>query len=208
VPPVWRGRGGGPARPAAAAAAGTGPLRGQLAGLPAAEQDRVLTGLVREHAAAVLGHPGPAAVEPGRAFTDLGFDSLTAVELRNLLATVTGLTLPATLVFDYPTPVALAGVLRAGVGGGAGAVPGAAAVAVAGEPIAIVGMGCRFPGGVTSPEDLWNLLEAGTDAIGGFPSDRGWDLERLADPDPDHQGTSYARQGGFVHEVAGFDPGF
>src|SRR5262249_6719152 len=117
VPPVWRGRGGGPARPAAAAAAGTGPLRGQLAGLPEAEQDRVLTGLVREHAAAVLGHPGPAAVEPGRAFTELGFDSLAAVELRNRLMTVTGLTLPATLIFDYPTSVALAGYLRAQIVG-------------------------------------------------------------------------------------------
>src|SRR5262249_60933223 len=115
-PPLGRGRGGGPAR-RVAAAAGAGSLAGQLVGLPAAEQDRVLTGLVREHAAAVLGHPGPAAVEPGRAFTELGFDSLTAVELRNRLTTVTGLTLPATLIFDYPTPVALAGYLRAQIVG-------------------------------------------------------------------------------------------
>jgi acyl carrier protein len=113
VPPLWRALAGAGLRPAAGSAAPGGGLQRQLAGLPAGEQDRVLTGVVRDHAAAVLGHASAAAVEPGRAFTELGFDSLAAVELRNLLSTVTGLTLPATLIFDYPTPVTLAGYLRA-----------------------------------------------------------------------------------------------
>jgi acyl carrier protein len=115
LPPLWRVVAGAGPRPEASGAASGGGLQRQLAGLAAAEQDRVLTGVVRDHAAAVLGHASAAAVEPDRAFTELGFDSLAAVELRSLLSSVTGLTLPATLIFDYPTPVALAGYLRAGM---------------------------------------------------------------------------------------------
>ncbi|GLW22653.1 hypothetical protein Mame01_26960 [Microbispora amethystogenes] len=81
-------------------------------------------------------------------------------------------------------------------------------VAASREPVAVVAMSCRYPGGVTSPEDLWRMVSAGEDAIGGFPDDRGWDLANLFDDDPDSHGHSYAREGGFLDGVAGFDPEF
>jgi acyl carrier protein len=184
VPALWRGLAGRPARPAAGVAGAAGGasegLRRQLAGLPAADRDKMLLDLVRAHVAAVIGHASGDAVETDRSFRELGFDSLTAVELRNRLNTATGLRLPATLIFDYPTPVMLADYLLAGLLGdlAGAAVPAVTAVqAVDGEPVAIVGMGCRFPGGVQDPEGLWELLASGADAISEFPADRGWDIE-------------------------------
>ncbi|HEV3293918.1 MAG TPA: beta-ketoacyl synthase N-terminal-like domain-containing protein, partial [Streptosporangiaceae bacterium] len=187
-----------------------GGLARRLAGVPAGEQLRVLTELVREVAAGVLGHASAEPIGPDRAFSELGFDSLTALEMRQAMNTVTGLRLPATLLFDYPTAVVLAGYLRGELLGEAAADVTASPVTteVAGEPVVIVAMGCRYPGGVQDPEGLWELVAAGTDAISGFPQDRGWDTEGLFDPDPGHQRTSYVRGGGFVHEATEFDPGF
>ncbi|GGW96931.1 type I polyketide synthase [Streptomyces chartreusis] len=188
----------------AAAGSDTGnALARRLLTLPADEQHRLLLDLVQTAVAGVLGHTGTAAVEPTRAFKDLGFDSLTAVDLRNRLKTVTGLQLPATLVFDHPSPLALTTRLRTELLGTAD-LPATAAGTTAGtdEPIAIVGMGCRFPGGVDSPEALWDLVATGADGVSDFPTDRGWDLTVLHGEGP---GSSATREGGFLHDAADFD---
>ncbi|MFJ6836912.1 type I polyketide synthase [Streptomyces sp. NPDC091209] len=212
VAPLLRALVRTPRRRTASAASPTdlSALERRLTEHDAGDRERVLLDLVLRHVADVLGHASPDAVDPEQAFSELGFDSLTAVELRNRLGAALGRRLPTTLVFDHPSSLALARHL-AGELGAAAAQPatGAPAPAAASDdPIAIVAMSCRFPGGVTTPEELWQLLEGGVDAISGFPTDRGWDTEALYDPDPDHPGTSYTRHGGFLHDAAAFDPTF
>ncbi|WP_405861122.1 SDR family NAD(P)-dependent oxidoreductase [Streptomyces sp. NBC_00090] len=201
------------------AASGTTPaapadLAAGLSALSRADAERQILELVRSAAATVLGHSGADSVTAGRAFTDLGFDSLAAVDLRNRLGAATGLRLPTTLVFDHPTPTALAGRLlaellpdRATAGTRAEGAPVFRA-RVDDDPIALVAMACRFPGGVNSPEELWQLVADGTDAVSGFPTDRGWDLAGLYDPEGERPGASYAREGGFLYGAAEFDPEF
>ncbi|WP_328615514.1 SDR family NAD(P)-dependent oxidoreductase [Amycolatopsis sp. NBC_00355] len=176
----------------------------RLRGLPEAGQHDLLRTVVRTQLAAVLGHDGPAAVPADRPFSELGLDSLTAVELRDRLAAATELTLPVTIVFDHPTATALAAHLR-DTALGTRVTETRAPAAAADEPLAIVGMSCRLPGGVESPEDLWRLLAEGGDAVGALPADRGWDLEALYDADPDRPGTSYVRGGGYLTGIDRFD---
>ncbi|MFI1801954.1 type I polyketide synthase, partial [Streptomyces sp. NPDC020379] len=222
VPTILRHLVGAPARRVVTAAddSGTPALVRRLTGLAPAEREDVLLELVTDNVAAVLGHTGAEAVAVGRAFKEIGFDSLTAVELRNRLNAATGLRLSATLVFDYPTPAAVARHILGEVMGPEQAEDDRRPVALpdrqattapAGsddDAIAIIGMGCRFPGGVRTPEELWQLLVNDGDAVSGLPTDRGWDLEGLYHPDPDHKGTAYAREGGFLYEAGEFDPGF
>ncbi|MEV8007846.1 type I polyketide synthase, partial [Streptomyces parvus] len=183
-------------------------LAERLRSMSAGDREPFLLDLVRHQVAEVLGHSGAQDIEAGRAFREIGFDSLTAVELRNRLGAATELRLPATLVYDYPTPAALAANLLSELLGAQVEVTGPVAAAVEDDPIAIVAMSCRFPGGVRTPEDLWQLLASGSDAISDLPLDRGWDLDALYDADPSAQGTSYARQGGFVYDAADFDADF
>ncbi|MCZ7438227.1 SDR family NAD(P)-dependent oxidoreductase [Micromonospora sp. WMMC241] len=205
VPALLRGLVRQPARRAAATAASP-----TFTADDPAERRRRLLDLVRAEAAAVLGHASPAAVDPDRVHVDLGFESLTAVELRNRLARATGLSLPATLVFTYPTPNAVADYLAERLGAPAAQPARAAspAVTAADEPIAIIGMSCRYPGGVTGPDELWRLVADGGDAVTPFPANRGWDTDALYDPDPDRPGTTYATEGGFLHDADAFDAEF
>ena len=180
----------------------------RLASAPRSEHRRIVGEMVDAQVAIIAGEDSPEDVESSCAFKDLGLDSRAAVELCNRLRTVTGLRLSAALMFDHPTPAALSAYLLRELTGSGAKVMAAPRSKRSEEPLAIVGMSCRLPGGVRSPEDLWELVSSGTDAIGGFPTDRGWDLEGMYDPDPDHSGKTYTREAGFLYDAAQFDAAF
>ncbi|WP_280410001.1 type I polyketide synthase [Nocardia brasiliensis] len=170
--------------------------------------------LVLAETAALLGC-APNEVVPDRAYLDYGYNSLAGLALTEQLSRAVGLELPLTMLFDRPNPAAVAEYLLDRI---APIVPRVLESAVveplpeqagnSDEDIAVVGMACRYPGGVSSPKQLWALVAEGRDAIGDFPDDRGWDLSRLYHPDPAHLGTSYTRHGGFLSGAADFDPQF
>ncbi|MFD5558283.1 type I polyketide synthase [Streptomyces sp. NPDC127068] len=184
-------------RPTSAAPA---PGAAAPAAVETSEQD--LWTLVRGEAAVLLGHADTARIGADHTFKELGFDSVTAVQLRDRLNAATGLQTPASLAYDHPTPAAVVRHLHEQLAGptedrgAADAVPGAV---TDDEPIAVVGMSCRLPGGVVTPEDLWRLVADGNDAITGFPEDRGWQLAT---------DTDFVPAGGFLEGAAEFDAGF
>ncbi|MFF3847897.1 type I polyketide synthase [Streptomyces sp. NPDC002328] len=212
VPGLLRGLVRPARRHAGEAATEPSGLRARLLALPEADRITELTGLVRREAAVVLGAGNADAIGARQVLKELGIDSLMAVELRRRLSAETGLSLPSTLAFDYPTPTAIAGLLLERLAlAQTTARPRPSTTArrrttPADEPIAVVSMACRLPGGIDTPEAFWELLAAGGDAVGGLPSR--WDRLGVYDPDPEAVGKSYAREGGFIEDVEGFDPAF
>ncbi|WXB19582.1 SDR family NAD(P)-dependent oxidoreductase [Pendulispora albinea] len=216
LPPLLRGlvRAIAP-RPFASSERAASSLQQRLLALPPDDRGQALLALVRAEVGRVLGIPSSGTLEPHRPLHELGLDSLMALELRNRLSAATGLRLHATVLFDHPSPAALTRFLSTLLLDGVTA-PSALrrtrslprTAPIEDDPIVIVAMGCRYPGGVRSPEDLWELLREGRDAISGFPQNRGWDLDTLYDPDPDAHGKCYTREGGFLHDADLFDPAF
>ncbi|MYT21978.1 3-ketoacyl-ACP reductase, partial [Streptomyces sp. SID7760] len=215
------GTDGVPTGHTAADAATESALVRDLEALPTTEQTHVLLDLVHDHALAVLrakyadapeafaGAALPVSLDADRSFKDLGLDSVALLELQVRLNAATGLALPPTVAFDHPSPAELAAHLRTEVLGLADRPEAPVrAAAVSDEPIAIVGIGCRYPGGVASPEDLWRLVSNGEHVRDEFPADRGWDLEALFSDDATTPGTTYVRHGGFLPDAAEFDADF
>jgi FkbH-like protein len=194
-------------------------LAGQLARLPAGQQRERLVTIVADEVAHALGLRSGAEVDAHQPLRDAGLDSVTALEVRNRLGARLGSRLPATVLFDYPTVGRLADHLLEVIAA-AGSAPHQQALAAQvpvparsagdpaeGEPIAVVSLACRLPGGVDDPERLWPVLAAGQDLISAFPAGR-WDVASLYDPDPEAPGKSYTREGGFLPVIDAFDARF
>jgi 4-hydroxyphenylalkanoate synthase len=171
------------------------------------ERHRLVEEALCSEIAKLLGQPGPQSVNRDLAFSDLGLDSQMTVELRNRLTEITDLRLPDTVGWDYGSVSGLARYLETQLSERNRQLASPCPAKVD-EPVAVVGMGCRFPGGVNDPDGLWDVVARGRDVVSEFPTDRGWDVEGLFDRDPDAVGKTYTRWGGFVGDVAGFDAGF
>jgi len=183
----------------------------RLRSLPAAEAQRLLAREVTNAVMRVLGRDVSQTLDPQQGFFTAGMDSLMAVELRNQLQArlASALDLPSTIIFDYPTLRRLTDHLADGLGLAARSQSALARVTAGAYegPIAIIGIGCRFPGGGDDPESFWELLRSGTDSITLVPPER-WDLEKYYSSDPAAPGKMYTRHGGFLQGVDQFDAGF
>ncbi|GLY40043.1 polyketide synthase [Amycolatopsis sp. NBRC 101858] len=179
------------------------PRRNVLTSTPEPLPD--LAAVVRAELIALCGHDGGDGWRD-RPFTDLGLSSLAGVQFRHRITALTGVPVSHSLIYDFPTPGEVIAEL-ARLASGTASTPAPAPPAPAAEPIAIVAMACRYPGGVRSPEDLWRLVVDQVDATGEFPADRGWDTGELYDPDPDRIGRSVTRRGGFLDDAGDFDAG-
>ncbi|MBX7220068.1 MAG: SDR family NAD(P)-dependent oxidoreductase [Blastocatellia bacterium] len=187
-------------------AAAMAPLRHELEQLPNERRFGLLCEAVQKLVAEVLLLPQAGAASPKQPFQEMGFDSLMAVDLKNRLETALGITLPATIGFDFPTIETLSGhLLKQLFPVVQEAEPLPSVGLTKAEPIAIVGMSCRYPGGVDSPEAFWRLLEQGIDAITEVPPDR-WKVDAFYDPKPATPGKMNTRFGGFLSGIADFDP--
>jgi len=144
----------------------------------------------------------PGEVDVRRPFRQLGLDSKDVVALSGELSRVLGVSLSPTIFYDHPTVGEVVRHLE-----GSGVAPCVPASAASEEPIALIGLGCRFPGGVDDAASYWRLLCEGRNAITEVPADR-WDVEALHDPTPGVAGRMYVRKGGFIGDVAGFDAAF
>jgi acyl transferase domain-containing protein/NADPH:quinone reductase-like Zn-dependent oxidoreductase/aryl carrier-like protein len=185
-------------------------LRARLAELSEEAQRALLTEVVCHESGVLLGLATPGEMNPDKPFREQGFDSVTALEIRNRLSAAAGMSLPATLVFDCPTPADVAEFVRTSLQGGpaaAGSVVERGA-ADATDPVVIVGIGCRFPGGVGGPDDLWRVVSEGVDALSPFPANRGWDVGGHYAAALTARGQFYQREAGFLHDADLFDAGF
>ncbi|MDX3580182.1 acyl carrier protein, partial [Streptomyces sp. FL07-04A] len=180
----------------------------RLHGLSDPQRIELIAELISRHTAEILEYGTDHEVDPALPFKELGYNSLTSVDLRSSLSADLGVALPPSLVYDYPTPEILARHIVTTLLGVADGPQPVEKSAVSDEPLAVVGMACRYPGGVASPADLWRLISEGTDAIGPLPDGRGWDHDDLYDPERGAADKTYTRHGGFLYDADMFDAAF